>query len=149
MGKDHPILGVGLNNFREQSANYVRQPGTLEHVQLIVDRPSFAHNTYLQLLAEEGIVGLALFLALVGASLHSAYLAAERFERRGQRDLSTLARAVLVATISMLAAGMFLSAALDQRLWLLLALGPALLTLAEGGARPPGGPTRVAGVGGR
>jgi putative inorganic carbon (HCO3(-)) transporter len=146
MGKDHPILGVGLNNFREQSANYVRQPGTLEHVQLIVDRPSFAHNTYLQLFAEEGIVGLALFLALVGASLHSAYSAAERFERRGQRDLSTLARAVLVATISMLAAGMFLSSALDQRLWLLLALGPALLTLAEAGARAPDGPT---GVGGR
>jgi O-antigen ligase len=117
-------------------------------VQLIVDRPSFAHNTYLQLFAEEGIVGLALFLALVGASLRSAYSAANRFERRGQRDLSTLARAVLVATISMLAAGMFLSAALDQRLWLLLALGPALLTLAEGGARTPGEPA-FAGVGGR
>jgi O-antigen ligase len=137
MGEEHPILGVGLNNFREQSASYVRQPGTLEHVQLIVDRPSFAHNTYLQLFAEEGIVGLALFLTLVGASLHSTYSAADRFERRGQGDLSTLARAVLVATISMLAAGMFLSAALDQRLWLLLAVGPALLTLAERDARAP------------
>lgn len=143
MGKDHPILGVGLNNFREQSANYVRQPGTLEHVQLIVDRPSFTHNTYLQLFAEEGIVGLALFLALVWACLYSAYSAAERFERRGERDLSTLARAVLVATVSMLAAGMFLSSAVDQRLWLLLALGPALLTLAERDVRSGAARTRA------
>jgi hypothetical protein len=49
-----------------------------------------------------------------------------------------LARAVLVAAISMLIAAFFLSAAVDGRMWVLLALGPALLGIAsrlpEGGS---------------
>ncbi|MDP8943937.1 MAG: O-antigen ligase family protein, partial [Actinomycetota bacterium] len=67
--EDHPLAGVGLNNFRVFSPRYVRQPGTLEEVALIVDRPLVVHNVYLELLAENGAIGLLAFLALAGASL--------------------------------------------------------------------------------
>jgi O-antigen ligase len=130
MGDDHPVAGVGVNNYRARSADYVREPGALENVNLIVDDPHLVHNTYLELFAETGVVGLALFVGFVLACLRATKLAADRFEARQERALGALAQAVLVATISMLAAAVFLSGATDKRLWLLLALGPALLTVA-------------------
>jgi O-antigen ligase len=131
VGEDEPVTGVGLNNFRVHSPDYVREPGALEDVRLIVDDPHLVHNTYLQLFAEGGVVGLALFLGFAGACLSATKLAADRFEAQGERSLGTLARAAMVATVSMLAAAVFLSAAADKRLWLLLALGPALLAVAS------------------
>ncbi len=136
MGEDSPILGVGLNNFLVHSADYLQQPGQIERADQIVDQPHFVHNTYLQLYAENGVIGLALYLALIVGCLRATKLAANRFNARGELAFETLALAVLVATISILAAGMFLSAALDQRLWLLLALGPALLAAASRRAQP-------------
>jgi O-antigen ligase len=133
MGQDEPVTGVGLNNFTVRSPEYVREPGALTYVGLIVDDPHLVHNTYLQLFAENGVVGLALFLGVVGGCLRAAGLAAERFGARGERSLETLARAVMVATIGVLAADLSLSAATDQRLWILLALGPVLLTVASRG----------------
>jgi len=151
MGEDEPLTGVGLNNFTVHSPEYVREPGELTYVGLIVDDPHVVHNTYLQLFAENGVVGLALFLGVVGGCLRAAKLAADRFGARGERSLETLARAVMVATIGVLAADLSISAATDQKLWLLLALGPALLTvasLARAGGRVTGErlTTRTAGV---
>lgn len=130
MAKDEPVTGVGLNNFVVRSPEYVREPGALTYVGLIVDDPHLVHNTYLQLLAEDGVVGLALFLTVVGGCVRAAKLAADRFAARGERSLETLARAVMLATITVLVADFSLSAATEQKLWLLLALGPALLTVA-------------------
>jgi putative inorganic carbon (HCO3(-)) transporter len=55
---DHPFLGVGYGNFRFLSSDLVpgAVPGTLD-----------AHNLYLQLLAETGIVGFLTFAVLLGA----------------------------------------------------------------------------------
>ena len=66
MFADHPANGVGLNHFRVESPDYVRQSGQLESVELIVEDPKLVHNTYLQLLAETGVIGLGLFLVLIG-----------------------------------------------------------------------------------
>ena len=142
MWEDSPVGGVGLNNFVVHSADYVREPGTLENTELVVERPHVPHNTYLQVLAEAGLVGLMFFLLFCGACVRAALLAARGFEARGDWGLGTVARGVVVATGSILAASMFLSAATDKRLWLLLALGPALLGLAghrSSGAQPAAG----------
>ena len=137
MWEDAPVTGVGLNNFFTHSGEYIREPGTLEHVQLVVEQPHVPHNTYLQILAENGIVGLALFLALCGGCLATAVSTARRLDARANFGLATVSRGVIVATASILAASMFLSAATDKRLWLLLALSAALAasTSARSGER--------------
>ena len=131
--EDHPVTGVGLNNFRAESSSYVREPGRLEFVHLIAERPGVAHNSYLQLLAEAGLVGLLLFLTAVAGCVRAAWQAVRRFEAAGQASLAALTRSLLVAIAGMLAASFFLSNATDARLWVLLALGPALLAVARRG----------------
>ena len=131
MWEDNPVGGVGLNNFVVHTGDYVREPGSLEHLKLVVERPHVPHNTYLQILAETGVVGLALFLLFCAGCVRAAILAARRFEARGEWGFGTLSRGIVVATASVLAASMFLSAATDKRLWVLLALGPVLLGLAR------------------
>jgi len=128
---DHPIFGVGLDNYASVAFRYVREPGSLTHVQLVADQPHVVHNTYLQMLAEGGVVGLALFLAFIGVCLASGWRAARTFGARGDRANEALAQSVLVATIAMLAAAVFISAGVDKRFWILLAFGPALDAVAR------------------
>src|SRR3954447_11266498 len=130
VGEDHPVLGAGLNNFQEVSARYVRQPGALKEIGLIVDRPHVAHNLYLETFAGVGVVGLIALMGFIVACLAAAWQAGWRFERQGDAELEALARAVLVGGIAFLAAATFISAGVDKRLWVLLALGPALNVIA-------------------
>src|SRR5262249_44994989 len=96
-----------------------------------VDQRDKVHNTYLGLLAETGIVGLALFLATVGACLGSAWRAGRLFERLGRRDLARISGAVLLASVGVLVTQVFMSTAYDMRFWVIFALGPALLAIAS------------------
>jgi O-antigen ligase len=128
---DHPVLGVGLANFPVHSPYYVREPGSLEFVDLIAERGFPVHNTYLQLLVETGPVGLLLFAALAAVCLRAAWRASRRFERLGDGDLAVLSLAVLVAMIGALTASLFLSNGSDVQLWLLLAAGPAMAEVAR------------------
>ena len=115
---------------RERSPRFVHRPGALNNVDLIAEKPHVVHNTYLELLTETGAVGLGLFLAVIAASLGAAWKAAPMFERRGDQALGTLARGVLVAAVGVLVAAFFVSLGSHPVLWLLLALGPAMLTVA-------------------
>jgi O-antigen ligase len=128
---DHPIGGVGLANFTVRSREYVRRPGTLQYVELIVDRPHVVHNTYLQMLAETGAVGLSLFLAVLWTAVASAIRAARSFERAGERALARVSRGVAVAQIGLLTAAVFISLQTSATAWMLIMLGPILLGLAH------------------
>jgi O-antigen ligase len=131
MGGDQPIAGVGLDNFVVRSPSYADQAGPLEHAGFIAEVPHVAHNVYLQLFAETGVVGLALFLVVAVAAMRAAMAAARRFDANGNPGMGTLSRSVFVAQIAMLAASFFLSNGHDRRTWILLALGPALLAAAS------------------
>jgi O-antigen ligase len=74
MVKDHPIIGIGTGAFGPQYQAYrarvfdrLDDPATLyparEHSY---DEAGHAHNDWLQLAAENGLVGLALFMVLIG-----------------------------------------------------------------------------------
>jgi O-antigen ligase len=131
MAADHPIVGVGINNFKHESRHYVLRPGSLSTVANFVDRPEETHNIYLQQLAETGIVGLLALVVVCLACLTASQTAAARFRARGDPATAALACATTVAIVGMLAASAFISNGPDKRLWIVLALGPALLTAAE------------------
>ena len=140
MAEDHPIAGVGIRGYEHESAAYVLQVGDLRFVERIAEQPVVTHNVYLQQLAETGIVGLALLLVLFGACLAASQGAARRFDAGGDRAMAALARATTVAVIGMLTASFFISNSTDKRLWIVLALGPALLIAARSLAHVPAQP---------
>jgi O-antigen ligase len=69
--REHPLLGVGANAFRLTVSRVLAEP-------IRLDDPSPAppaHNTFLSVLVEQGIVGLALFLALIVSLVVSLWAA--------------------------------------------------------------------------
>jgi O-antigen ligase len=131
MVEAHPVRGVGVGNYQTASIHYLLKPGAIQRDEFIVDTPKVAHNTYLQVLAELGIVGAAMFLAILGFSLLCILKAARIFERLGDETMELMSRALLVALCGVLAADFFISEEFSKQLWLLLGLGPALLGIAK------------------
>jgi O-antigen ligase len=97
---------------------------------MLVEKPQNAHNIWLQLLVETGMVGLALLIGVVAICVRAGHLAAKRFRRAGRQDLVVLAQSVTIASLALLAAGSFISNSANRPLWVLLALGPILLGIA-------------------
>jgi len=71
MAKDHPWQGVGLGNYgAEYDANYFTSPFMKSQVH--------AHNYYIHITAETGVIGLAAYLLLIGGVLATGVGAVRR-----------------------------------------------------------------------
>ncbi len=137
--QDDPVLGVGAGNFPIVSVHYVLRPGTITRSDLIVDERKVAHNVYLEIPAELGLIGLALFLSIIGFALRCGVRASRVFADLGDKDMDILARSIVLGAAGMLTANIFISQQFNKPLWLLLSAGPALLALAlrqSANARP-------------
>lgn len=61
MFKDHPVLGVGNGNYSSNYDNYIKK-----FPQLYCGFHNYpAHNTYLKILSELGVVGIIVFLSML------------------------------------------------------------------------------------
>jgi len=67
----HPLTGVGVGGFKRAYADRVHFKGK-------EPKKAASHNTPVTVAAETGLVGLALFIALVGALLAQAFRRADR-----------------------------------------------------------------------
>jgi len=56
---DNPLFGVGQNNFKKESKNYI---GQIEGAPVSMKAGIAAHNTFLIILVENGIIGLGLII---------------------------------------------------------------------------------------
>lgn len=66
MFKDHPVLGVGLGQYAPKYLNEYKSPQAKE-------KQNHSHNNFLQMLAENGIVGFLGFVLLFGYILLSSF----------------------------------------------------------------------------
>lgn len=125
---DNPVAGVGLNNYPIVQGTYITESVNLETVRLFRKIRLATHNTYLQTLSELGVVGLGLFLALLGVSVTTALTAL-----RSLGDLRTeaVARGLVVGIIGLLVAYVFLSGTFEKQLWLLLGVLAAIPTVVD------------------
>lgn len=140
MVEAEPVHGVGAGNFPVSSIHYLLEPGSIIRDDFIVDDPKVAHNIYLDTLAELGIVGLVLFVGIVGSCVLAALRAARIFTRLGDRTMDLLARGTVAGTVGMFSGAFFNSVQYNKPLWLMLALGPCLLAVARRQARDSGTP---------
>ena len=85
-----PVIGIGVGNFQSSSIHYQIRPGAATVRTDLADNPSVAHNSFLELLAETGIVGLSLFLGVVLTALAAAFGATRKFFASDRNDLAVI-----------------------------------------------------------
>jgi O-antigen ligase len=136
--EDNPILGVGAENFSSVSVDYVQQVDSISAgAYIISQKPKPVHNTYLEQLADLGVLGLLTFLAIAVGSVAAALKAAHIFERTGESGAELMSRCVALAVITELTGAFFITATPLKLLWLILALPFPLLAVARAEARLP------------
>jgi O-antigen ligase len=124
---DHKLAGIGFGSFLGQSNRLLLQtPGVDFSAYVLRPTGQFVHNAYLESLVELGVVGLALFLALLGSMTAALLRASREAARRGAAFLSSFTRALLLSVAGFALTSIFLSTETDRTLWILLGLSIAM-----------------------
>jgi O-antigen ligase len=131
MFRDHPVNGVGIGNFTVVEPRYAAGNIDLTRVDLVLDLHKVTHNTYLNILADLGLVGLALFAGLVFFVLRALRRRIRQAASSGDTQIEAIGRGLLIALIGLLVAYTFISAQYEKQLWLLLGLGLAAANLRQ------------------
>ena len=126
MFRDHPLLGVGLNNYNSHYQQYSRYLGLDPRREA-----RSAHSLYLEILAETGLVGLLAFGLLLLAMGRSLLTAHREFMRQGMNDFASLAYAYGVSMTGYLFTSIFLHLAYPRYFWLLFGIIMAIPQVAR------------------
>jgi len=127
---DRPFAGVGTGQFQSSSVHYLLQPGAIQRGDFILSQPKVAHNTYLSVLAELGVVGGLLIGALIVVSVVSLMRAAALYRDRREEGMEILVRGLAVGVLGYLVTLLFISENYAKLFWIVLALGPVILAVA-------------------
>jgi putative inorganic carbon (hco3(-)) transporter len=120
---DHPIIGVGPGQFfAEYSKRYANDLDLR-----FLDTRRRAHNLYLELAADTGLLGLFAFLAIVITTMVQLWRLARFWSAAWRPELADLARALTLSLLAYLATGMFLQLTFQRYFWFLLALANACI----------------------
>jgi O-antigen ligase len=117
---DRPLTGVGLNAF----------PTAEGTISPLADRQMFgrgvkwsaAHNSFIQIGAELGVLGLVVFTGMVFGALVMMGRLARDAQARGELGLAAFARAQGAGVVGYIVAGFFLSQAYAQFLFVMMGM---------------------------
>jgi O-antigen ligase len=117
MVSSHPLLGVGLGNFKPLMPQYA-DPGTP------ID--SMAHNTYIEVAAELGLPTLVVFLGIPFFSYRSLEKARRRARIVGREFPYYAASGLQAGLVGYMVGAFFLSAEYQKLFWLAIMLSMCL-----------------------
>ena len=118
---DHPIVGVGIANYNTNYSAYSRPMG--------IDRTignRYAHDLYLQIAAERGLLGLSAFAILVFATFRTLYSAEIQLTRAKMEEYASIAAAIGASLVGYLIASMFLHDSYFRYFWVLIGIAWSL-----------------------
>ena len=122
----NPIFGVGVGNFNTLYDYYARQLGLGQNVET-----ESAHNLYLQIAAERGIVGFLCFAAIIYFTFQALNRARSRFLDLKLNELANLSAAMSTSLVGYLVAAFFLHDAFLRYFWLLIGISWAFLQVSR------------------
>jgi putative inorganic carbon (hco3(-)) transporter len=136
MIKVHPILGVGARRFHEYSQDYAE----ISHD----NRGKVAHNTFLEIAADTGVLGFGSFMAMMVALLRSLRVPAQPHE---SPFLRLIKRATLITLVAILFRSSLDAKVHDWSFYTLAAIGIVTTVLARlGGSQSSAARAESAGV---
>lgn len=123
----NPVLGIGPDGFR---FTYARTHHGMERSQW-APFPSdpgerYAHNTYMEVVAGTGLLGLAAFGAGIALALRNFQIAISLWRLRGDTEMESLARAYRLSFCVVLLGFLVLSVPYLKYFWMCLALSEVL-----------------------
>lgn len=117
MWRAHPLFGVGYGRYPAVWAQYAPAGmGAPWFLRLELA----AHSTYLQIAAEMGIVGLAVYVALLGSAMRDAWQVRTHSIRSDDALAALLASAVLTGLIAVAAHGLLDNTGWHDRIFYVL-----------------------------
>ncbi len=126
MAWDHPLFGVGIDNFRYNYYTYSTMLGTFEGLAKAV------HSTWFAVLSEGGFLGFFLFMAMTVKTVRLGFRVLGRLDRARADGVVVppaalaMAQAVAAGMVGFIASGSFLTQAFTWPLYILLALAVAV-----------------------
>ena len=140
MFQEHPLTGVGLDNYKIIYQSYSRRLGLDDRLELRAP-----HSLYLQIASELGLVGLIIFGGILFLLFRGLIQSQRDLKRYGLEHHAQMIFAFQAGILGYLTAAIFLHSAYARFLWLLFAIALTIphvvkneLTL----ARQPGAVTR-------
>jgi len=113
MMRTHPLLGIGMHNFKGSILQY-EEPD--EQVK------SVAHNSYIEIGAEDGIPALLVYVGFLGATFWMLERCRRRLRRANLTLFSDIALGLQAGLISYIISSFFMSAWWEKIFWLLIFL---------------------------
>jgi O-antigen ligase len=124
MINQHPLLGVGLNNFTYLYQRYTKSLGLAPSAN-----NRSPHDLYLEVAAESGVVGLVIFLTMIALAIRSILYGRKRFIDAGMEDYVNMTTGFAIAFAGYLFAALFVHAAYPRYFYLLIGIAFALSAL--------------------
>jgi O-antigen ligase len=119
--RDHPVVGVGPGGFFRR---YSQEEANKLDLRFL-GKNRRAHNMYLEIAADTGIVGLVALVAIVAATMLQLWRASRFWAAAGRDDLYSLGQGLFMALLAYMAAAVFLQLSYQRYFWFLVALGNA------------------------
>ena len=136
MAKDHPFLGVGTGNFKNNYWDYAEELGLEPGVTDIQSEEGerHAHSLYIEIISETGLFGLSTFLLFIVFLISEVYKVVI-FHRNSPAPNSKMWRywitPLLISLMTYLVSAIFLHGVLFRWLWVIAGIAVAAIYLSE------------------
>lgn len=126
MFQEHPFLGVGVANYPVHYQEYSRKIGLDSR-----RGERHPHSLYLEIASEQGFLGLAALLILVGTLLLTLYHAEQELIQAGEQDLADMTVALMAGMVGYFVIATWNHNAYPRFLWLLVGISMATQQVAR------------------
>jgi len=117
MVQDHPVLGVGVGNFPYE---YYYRAMTSRDTK--TKARHVAHNTFIEVAAESGIIALVFFIMLILWTMGDLRKSGAVFRKSGDNQLYYISQALIISLMGYIACGVFLSQQYLFMFWIIVPL---------------------------
>jgi len=117
---DHPILGVGIGNYGLNYQDYSREIGLDPRISSRTPA-----SLYMELLAEQGLVGITVFATLLALIFRELYSARKNFQLSGMRDQAFMVAALFAGLAGYLFSAINKNSAYSNAFWVIVGIALA------------------------
>ncbi|MBA3412237.1 MAG: O-antigen ligase family protein [Actinobacteria bacterium] len=123
---ENPFFGLGAGNFQARALDLLQTTPGVDIRRNYATAGRVVHNSYLEVLTELGIIGFALFLAVLGLTAWRMVVIYRRAEAFGDLFVERSVIALALAFVAIAVGGLFLSLEYGRLFWLVIGLVLAL-----------------------